>query len=111
MTEEEEDTRAWDEEDKEVNKEEVKAAKNGKAEENAILISDTEDKEYSEQREYYEEGTMWVVKRNNMEKKEDKPEDGDTTEEEIEVEMTDWSSDEEYDEHYEMEMEETGKWQ
>ena len=32
---------------------------------------------------------MWVVKRNNMEKKDDKPEDGDTTEEEIEVEMTD----------------------
>ena len=49
------------------------------------------------------------MKRNNKEKKEDEPEDGNTTEEEVEVDMTHYSSDEGYNEQYEMEMEETRK--
>ena len=61
--------------------------------ENAVLISGTEDEEQSEQGECYKEGTRKEVKE-SKEKKDDKPEDGDTTEEEIEVEMTDTSSDE-----------------
>ena len=94
-----EDIGAWDAEDNGTDEEDGKVDKGssdtwkGKCAENAVLISGTEDEEQSEQGECYKEGTRKEVKE-SKEKKDDKPEDGNTTEEEIEVEMTDTSSDE-----------------
>ena len=66
------------------------------------MISDTKDKEHSEQGEYFEEEKINRVNKrgNKNEKKEEGSGDGNNTEEEKELDTTECSPNDSYDEQF-----------